>query len=306
VLLRIDAVPKSLARLGESATLCSVAMNVFRLGVLLFAFGVVASFAEETNTLPTTITVDGITYSNVTWRTVTPATVSIFHETGVASIPLEKLSPELQKRFGYDPQKAADYVAQGVAATQAQELLRQKRQADALAVARKQQEALAEQAKAQAKVQAAEQLKANQKANANIETIQVLHIVGGIMPLDTGGYTAQISISNQTAQIISVCAHFDEGGMRYLQDASRKFAQWKAREDAMEQQVQLQGQSLTLYGGHGSVKVNSPGWMPGNGPSSIGPPPVAPVFALHEGSVCYILKGSHEVTSVEGLKNYSW
>ena len=298
--------PKSLARPGKSATLFPVAMNVFRLAVLLFAFGVVASFAEETNTLPTTITIDGITYSNVTWRTVTPVTVSIFHETGVASIPLEKLPPELQKQFGYDPQKAADYVAQGLAAAQAQELLRQKRQADALATARKQQEALAEQAKAQAKEQAAEQLKANQKTNANVETIQVLHLVGGIMPLDAGGYTAQLAISNQSAQIATVCAHFDESGMRYLQDVSRKFAQWKAREDALEQQIQIQGQSLTLYGGRGSVKMNSPGWVTANGPSSIGPPPVAPIFALHEGSVCYSLKGNHEVTSTEGLKNYSW
>jgi hypothetical protein len=68
--------------------------------------------------LPTTITVDNIIYSNVTWRTVTPATVSIFHATGVASIPLEKLPPELQERFGYDPQKAADYRAQELAAAE--------------------------------------------------------------------------------------------------------------------------------------------------------------------------------------------
>ncbi len=84
-------------------------MNVLRVTVLLFVFAVAASFAEETNTLPTTITVDGVTYSNVTWRTVTPTTVSILHKTGVASIPLEKLPPELQQKFGYDPQKAAAY-----------------------------------------------------------------------------------------------------------------------------------------------------------------------------------------------------
>lgn len=86
-------------------------MNTFRFTVLLFVLAVAASFAEETNTLPTTITVDGIIYSNVTWRGVTPATVSILHKTGVASIPLEKLPPELQKRFSYNPKKAADYRA---------------------------------------------------------------------------------------------------------------------------------------------------------------------------------------------------
>jgi hypothetical protein len=85
-------------------------MNAFRVAVLFLVSVVAASFADETNTLPTTITVDGVTYSNVTWRTATPATVTIFHQTGVASIPLGKLPPELQQRFGYDPQKATDYA----------------------------------------------------------------------------------------------------------------------------------------------------------------------------------------------------
>jgi hypothetical protein len=47
----------------------------------------------------------------VTFGTVTPATVTIFFDTGVARIPLEKLPPELQKRFGYDPQKYAQWQA---------------------------------------------------------------------------------------------------------------------------------------------------------------------------------------------------
>jgi len=91
-------------------------MNAFRLAVLLFVFASGASFAGDTNTLPRTITVDGVAYSNVTWRTVTPATVSIFHATGVASIPLEKLPPELQEEFGYDPVKAADWQKREAAA----------------------------------------------------------------------------------------------------------------------------------------------------------------------------------------------
>lgn len=85
-------------------------MNRLQIWLLFVALLVVTAVrAAETNTLPTTITVDGITYSNITWRTVTPATVSIFHQTGVASIPLEKLPPELQTKFGYDPVKAADW-----------------------------------------------------------------------------------------------------------------------------------------------------------------------------------------------------
>lgn len=53
------------------------------------------------------LTIDGVTYENVRWGTVTPAAVSILHATGVATIPLWKLPPNLQKRFGYDPQETA-------------------------------------------------------------------------------------------------------------------------------------------------------------------------------------------------------
>jgi hypothetical protein len=309
----IEIKPNALARVGESATLIRVTMNVFRVAVLLLVFGVVVSFAEETNTLPNTITVDGVTYSNVTWRTVTPITVSIFHETGVASIPLEKLPTDLQQRFGYDPQKAADYRTQQLAAIQAQELLRQKRMAEMLATARQQQLAQAEQAKIQATVQAKEdaqaQLKANQEANANVRMIQVLRVVGFIRSVNEGGYAAQLELTNQaTAQTITVCANFDEAGRRCLEDGTKKFLQWKARQDALDQQVAVQGQSLTLYGGgKNSVRVIGPGWGPaGVSPTSAGPPPAVSVFALREENSCYTVKGSHEFTTPEGLKNYSW
>jgi hypothetical protein len=76
--------------------------------------------------------VDGITYSNVTWRTITPATASITHRTGAASIPLWKLPPELQARFGYDPQKASEYIAAKQSAEAArQEALRRQRSEEA-------------------------------------------------------------------------------------------------------------------------------------------------------------------------------
>ncbi len=103
-------------------------MRAFCIAALLFIFVVAASFAEGTNTLPSMITVDGITYSNVIWRAVTPATASITHRTGAASIPLWKLPMELQMRFGYDPQKAAEYIAAKQSAEAArQEALRKQR-----------------------------------------------------------------------------------------------------------------------------------------------------------------------------------
>lgn len=67
------------------------------------------SAAQTTNQLPDKITVDGVTYEKVRWQKPTPASVEIFHKSGVATIPLEKLPKELQERFGYDAQKAAAY-----------------------------------------------------------------------------------------------------------------------------------------------------------------------------------------------------
>lgn len=81
-------------------------MNVLRVTVLLFTFAVAVSRAADTNALPTTITIDGVTYQDVRWGTVTPTSVTVFHRSGITTIPLWKLPPDLQKKFGYDPQKA--------------------------------------------------------------------------------------------------------------------------------------------------------------------------------------------------------
>lgn len=76
--------------------------------LLICLFTAALAFGEATNL---TLTVDGITYTNVHFRGTTPVSVAIFHSTGVATIPLEKLPPELQKRFGYDSQQAAQWQA---------------------------------------------------------------------------------------------------------------------------------------------------------------------------------------------------
>ena len=60
------------------------------------------------------LTVDGVTYKDFRWGTVTPYEVGVIYSGGITSVPLEKLPPELQKRFGYDPQRAAAYRQAGV------------------------------------------------------------------------------------------------------------------------------------------------------------------------------------------------
>ncbi len=74
----------------------------------IFVLAVTLAFGGETNL---TLTVDGVTYNNVRFGRATPASVTVFHSTGVATIPLEKLTPQLQQQFGYDPQKAAEWQA---------------------------------------------------------------------------------------------------------------------------------------------------------------------------------------------------
>jgi hypothetical protein len=64
--------------------------------------------ASETNLI---LTVDGVVYTNVAWGTATPATVTIFHSTGVCVVHIDKLPEEWQKYFDYNAQKAADYWA---------------------------------------------------------------------------------------------------------------------------------------------------------------------------------------------------
>ncbi len=81
----------------------------------------------------------------------------------------------------------------------------------------------------------------------------MFHVDGGINPLPTGGYVAQLALTNHT----TVCAHFDEDGRRYLEDASRKYAEWNAQQDSLEQQLQVQIQpgTIMLSGGKGGTRV---------------------------------------------------
>jgi von Hippel-Lindau disease tumor supressor len=80
-------------------------MRTLRVGLLLCIFTATVALAQETNL---TITIDGVTYENYHWGTITPTTVSIIHRTGVATIPLQRLPQDLQQRFGYDPKKVAE------------------------------------------------------------------------------------------------------------------------------------------------------------------------------------------------------
>jgi hypothetical protein len=71
-----------------------------------------AAVMAQTNS---TLTVGGVIYTNAVFGAVTPYAVTIKHSTGVAEVPLSELPADLQKRFGYDPQKAQDYLQESTA-----------------------------------------------------------------------------------------------------------------------------------------------------------------------------------------------
>jgi len=149
-----------------------------------------------------------------------------------------------------------------------------------------------------------------QKAPPTVEIIPVLSLSGPVNLLDSGGYAAQVALSNQTI----VCAHFDDAGKRYLEDASRKYADWKTQQASTGQQLQgaLQPGAIILYGGrNGMVRVPGGGFglTYSAGPQSAPPtpPPVAAIYAVRdENSSCYLLKGDREAGQTGGVTLYVW
>ncbi|RYD67714.1 MAG: hypothetical protein EOP83_02250 [Verrucomicrobiaceae bacterium] len=68
--------------------------------------------AAQDEKLDQLVTVDGKSYQAVTVRKVEPDGLSILHEAGTAKIPFEKLSTDLQVKYGYDKEAAAEHRKQ--------------------------------------------------------------------------------------------------------------------------------------------------------------------------------------------------
>ena len=163
----------------------NVMMNVFRIVVMLFVVGIFAAHANETNL---TLTLDGVTYSNVTFGTVTTSSVYIHHSSGITRLPLAKLPMELQERFGYEPTHEA---------TAEQDAIR---------------------AKAAAR---AEHQAARAKAEAKAETEKVIEVkfveVFNIKSKSDGTYSANITMKDEkTKQRVTKLVLFNEGGLGFM------------------------------------------------------------------------------------------
>ena len=75
--------------------------------ILLSFMGAFA--AESFDTLTTT---DGKTFYQVKITSTDPGGLHFMHRDGAASVPFEKLPSDIQKKYGYDPEKAADFRRQ--------------------------------------------------------------------------------------------------------------------------------------------------------------------------------------------------
>ena len=81
---------------GRAVSILCCLVRVVSICMCTTYFGQIATHADEPISA---LIVDGITYSNVTFGTITSTSVTMFHSAGVARLALSKLPPEIQQRF---------------------------------------------------------------------------------------------------------------------------------------------------------------------------------------------------------------
>jgi hypothetical protein len=109
--------------------------------VLVVGVGISAGLAQEKP--ETIVTNKGERFEQARITSVTPATVTISHATGVATLPLTEMSPDIQQRCQYDPARAKAWIeatvkAQTEAARAAEEAAKKAANARAAQAARDQ------------------------------------------------------------------------------------------------------------------------------------------------------------------------
>jgi hypothetical protein len=200
-------------------------MNALRVAALLSVLVIAPSRAEETNALPTKITIGFETFEDVAWGTVTPVSVSIRHRTGIATIPMEKLPTAIQKQLGYDPQKAADYQAALQRAEAARQEAKQKQWA-AGAAERERQAQLQEQqrqaAEAAATKNAAEAAakKAEEAFSAKLGPVTMIKFTNAtnVKTLPNGNCTANLWYTDDVGQWGNIYVEFPPIGLNFIRN----------------------------------------------------------------------------------------
>jgi hypothetical protein len=89
------------------------------------------AFADDAQTF---VTIKGDRFEQAHVTTVTPATITIVHSAGVATLPLSEFPAEIQKRYGYDAAKAKVWLEQ---VTLEEKLRRDREEAERAAAAKR-------------------------------------------------------------------------------------------------------------------------------------------------------------------------
>lgn len=84
-------------------------------GVIMLIIGGVYPLPATETPYPEIKTTTGAIYKNATVTKVEPDALTIVHSDGAAKIPFEQLSPELQKKYHYDPKLAEKFIAEKIA-----------------------------------------------------------------------------------------------------------------------------------------------------------------------------------------------
>ena len=84
-------------------------------GVVMCIIGAVSPLHALEDAYPLIKTTTGVTYKNCTVTKVEPDAITLIHSDGAAKIPFDQLSPELQKKYHYDPKLAEKYIAEKIA-----------------------------------------------------------------------------------------------------------------------------------------------------------------------------------------------
>jgi ATPase subunit of ABC transporter with duplicated ATPase domains len=126
----------------------------------------------------TITTISGTTYSEASVTKTTPTAISIMHSTGTAKIPFKDLPAATQKKYGYDPAKAAEYEEQ-----EAQRQAEQKQRAEAQKIQAEKEIAERERARAAKEQAALAQEQARQQAAAQAEVDAKKKLLSETTPL---------------------------------------------------------------------------------------------------------------------------
>ena len=261
----------------------------FTLPALVTAFTARILLADQAGLI---VPVDGAIYSNVTWGTVTPATVTLFHATGVATVPLENLPRDLQQRFGYDAEKARAYRESVQKAEFARWEAWQKQQA----------ERRAQQAREDAERQA---MLAQRSTEMNTRPTPVTELrfvsVANRVPLGPEVYRAVLVGADGNG----VTVRFDGSGRRFLDAAMDVQEQIQAMNEQRRNQAEaargINYSSAIVVTPYSTTVKESP-------PLSYTKldPKVFTVYAIRMNNGTYRLIGSQRDPQREGAAGISW